>query len=327
MSKLEVNNRHSVVILNSSEIESLNITIPKIQRDIRPDRIAEIVTREQQYYKKHGTYNFCFTPIYICRCKKTAESYVVDGMHRLHVVNKFIADGKVFKVLLSIFDVDTIDDVEMMFIHVNESLPVTLFSRDVPKHIVGNNVYKYYTCHDKYKEMFSSAKKANRPNVGLDDFKSSLSDLMDRNECKTEEDVMRIIDNINVKIKGMLSDRSFAKDVTDPMKKKTAVSGFYIGLIKNWPDIYDSQIVIYSARPKIPMSVTNTLWVRDKMTCRICSKIMTNKKESHACHIISYLHGGETVESNLVLGCASCNTSLGSQDMPEYFKTHGRKWI
>jgi len=59
------------------------------------------------------------------------------------------------------------------------------------------------------------------------------------------------------------------------------------------------------------------LFLRDKLTCQYCGKLLKNPKERTIDHIIPKSRGGKTVWTNVVLCCKKCNLKKGNRTPEE----------
>jgi hypothetical protein len=329
MVKIEINKNHYFEIINSKDINNMNINIPDIQRNINQDRINEIINNEEKYFKKYKTHNFCFSPIVICVCKETNNYLCIDGQHRMHCVYKFIEKKRNFDILFSIFTVKTKLEVDELFMNINKSLPIPIFSDEIDIHKICNDVYKYYTT--KYDGYFKSTLKPQRPNISFEKFKMNISELIEKYNIKTKEDIFNIIEKINNVIKEKCNDPKFKKSFSESIYEKCCKGDFYLGLVSDWIDLHNNNnsIIIVEnkkKRSKPPDYIRNIVWERDKGICRLCNRKLHDIRDCHMGHIISDKNGGSINENNLVVTCSSCNTSLGSKNIDQYFKEQNKEW-
>ena len=84
-----------------------------------------------------------------------------------------------------------------------------------------------------------------------------------------------------------------------------------------------SRTIDKKQRKQIPKLIRGKVWEMYhgdslKGACYCCKRDLDAFDAWHVGHIISHANGGADVPSNLRPVCASCNTSMGTQNMDEF---------
>ena len=77
----------------------------------------------------------------------------------------------------------------------------------------------------------------------------------------------------------------------------------------------------------IPKTVKNCLWINtygDSRIgkCKICLREDVSLSSFQACHILAEKNGGSCALDNLMVGCALCNSSMGTANALDFIKTY-----
>jgi hypothetical protein len=77
----------------------------------------------------------------------------------------------------------------------------------------------------------------------------------------------------------------------------------------------------------IPKTVKNCLWINtygDSRIgkCKICLREDVSLSSFQACHILAEKNGGSCSLDNLMVGCALCNSSMGTANALDFIKTY-----
>ena len=77
----------------------------------------------------------------------------------------------------------------------------------------------------------------------------------------------------------------------------------------------------------IPKTVKNCLWINtygDSRIgkCKICLREDVSLSSFQACHILAEKNGGSCALDNLMVGCALCNSSMGTVNALDFIKTY-----
>ena len=281
-----------------------DIVIPKIQRGISDERLNILEKRERQYFKENNTYNFCMSSIVVCKINK--KFHIIDGQHRVNLMKKLFHEGENFDVLVTTFKVKTEEEIDNLYLRINESLPCALSTESAQIYILANDVIKEYL--EKYKDFFKTSDKPNKPNMKRLDFEQKI------NEIAKETDPRKFIEARNREIKQMLKEGKLAP--TDSQRKKCENAEFYLGLVNDWLEPEPPT----KRDDKIPKYIRDEVWLKtfsDKVfgKCATCKKKISITDDYDCAHIISVKNGGKTVPNNLVPMCRRCNTSLGSKNL------------
>lgn len=313
---INISNIHSICIVTSNILYNLNIEIPELQRGKSDERIDILVKRELEYYEKYNTFNFCMSPIVLCQIGN--KYFSIDGQHRLYCFRKIMELQKYneFDILLSVFKVENEEQMNILFMHINESLPSPLMSNNLDKQKIINDISKYY--ETKYSEFMKTTTSPQKPNIQLQKFKEKITDLVDKTNNK--DTILKYINNCNNKIKILfLTNKIIA---TKLQIAKCEKYNFWLGLVLDWED----PLYVVKEKQNIPPFIRSQTWEKynpnkTKGICPICQKEI--EVYNFDCgHIISEKNGGETNVDNLCPICHKCNLSMGSMNFDDYKKKH-----
>ena len=101
--------------------------------------------------------------------------------------------------------------------------------------------------------------------------------------------------------------------------------------VKEKVDSDDEEVKPEDALPykkmSIPKTVKNCLWINtygDSRIgkCKICLREDVSLSSFQACHILAEKNGGSCALDNLMVGCALCNSSMGTANALDFIKTY-----
>lgn len=87
--------------------------------------------------------------------------------------------------------------------------------------------------------------------------------------------------------------------------------GFGVRLANDFSDKYRQGV----ARPSIPFSIREKVWIRDGHKCAYCGDVFG---PFHLDHIFPWSKGGEHTVKNLTVACATCNLSKSDKTLEEW---------
>jgi hypothetical protein len=133
----------------SDFVNKHGIEIPNFQRSLNKNRVDEIYGSMLKIFEKDDE---PFIPSPIIFCKMSSEIYLVDGNHRFNAYKKLLKnDNYDVKTYISVINVDTIEEIEMIFNQLNNSVPV----EKLPKCVKMNQITPIKTFFmDKYPFYF-----------------------------------------------------------------------------------------------------------------------------------------------------------------------------
>ena len=85
--------------------------------------------------------------------------------------------------------------------------------------------------------------------------------------------------------------------------------------------------VIPYKKMSIPKTVKNCLWINtygDSRIgkCKVCLREDVSINSFQACHILAEKNGGSCALDNLMVGCALCNSSMGTANALDFIKIY-----
>ena len=91
-------------------------------------------------------------------------------------------------------------------------------------------------------------------------------------------------------------------------------------------DVKPDDVLPYK-KMSIPKTVKNCLWINtygDSRIgkCKICLREDVSLSSFQACHILAEKNGGSCALDNLMVGCALCNSSMGTANALDFIKTY-----
>ena len=102
--------------------------------------------------------------------------------------------------------------------------------------------------------------------------------------------------------------------------------------VKEKVDSDDEEVVkpddtIPYKKMSIPKTVKNCLWINtygDSRIgkCKICLREDVSLSSFQSCHILAEKNGGSCALDNLMVGCALCNSSMGTANALDFIKTY-----
>ena len=333
-----------VITIDSKKlIEYVNkkkIYIPEFQRELDENKIDKIekeyIERNkngENYLIKHG-----YT-ISLCKLNDSPELCVIDGQHRMKVIERIYSKKYYPEITVRIQLCDNVEEIKKDFEQLNSNSDIPLIYKYFNNKQIQNMIIKIKSkIKEDYKSAFIQTKKSVRSNrLHLDDFMN----LFDLNRLSELEITYDELYNKLLEINNEIVDDFKNMDDNDYIKKadknQIEQTNFYLSL-KNidWIEkIYDNDYKInynnikYNKK-RIPKTLRKYILDRDFGEkeyigkCYVC-EIQINREDAQMGHIIAECKGGKTNKVNLKAICKTCNCSMGTQNMEDFKQKYFNK--
>ena len=311
------------------------IKLPDFQREIDMGKVQEIFDKfielhknEENYFIKHGY------ALSLCKIGDNKELWVVDGQHRLKVLENIVAQGYNPYILIRIELCDTLNEMknDYKLLNTNSDLPIvyTSFENEFTQKLLIDLKNKYKA---KYNRSFCNSKKetnhTNRMHI------DRWLELFDPEKIEKIEKVdldaldIRLMDINNQINTHMLEGKNNDFYIKTRDRGIIVDTQFYLNLRNiNWSEaFYNGGDIVYTpcnyTKKAIPKALKKSVFCRDFGdkeyigTCWVCG-ISIDRDTSHIGHIKSEVTGGKAVLDNLRAICITCNLSMGSENMDDF---------
>lgn len=328
------------------DLKSIKFTKPTFQREGYNDKINEITTYQENYFKKNnGEFNF-FNNIIINCCDEDKNNYLIDGQHRYEAANDLFKKEYDISLRFEIDIVKTLDEVKENFQMINKNTQQPEWPDDIDKNIPEKTA-KYF--FNRKPAIFNFNKRPKKPYINKNDFQEAVGYLLSElnkglDKEHDTEDLIQIINNKNETVSNWTIDRWNSERKMQSwgdIKILADKHKFHLGMFKkededfmyNWvKQIINDKTGIEikkkkrTKKKKIPPVIKENVWSEwkgniHKAMCHCCRLKEITASSFHAGHIISESEGGEITIENLRPICQSCNSSMNKENMREYMKT------
>lgn len=328
---MERSSREKLKLLKFSELPKF-IENPDFQRVHKKDIVDNIVNDLLNILQKKEEPILPWILV-ICKSSKTDEYWLVDGNHRYIALSElYNKTNKEYnpEIFCLYIKVKNEEEAENIFRIVNKSTPIIKMPKGVSRNIVTKIIEKLSL---DYKKYFKESENCQRPYLNKIILEREIGKIASINTIKYD-DFFKKLENINEEYSTKTC--KFFDCTKDQLNKVNKNGNLFVGLKKNYDWLYEMYEIKRETedsdeeennkkRKKIPEYMKNRIYERDEHKCRICNRELY-KDDIHISHIISHKNGGKEIEDNLVVLCQKCNTSLGSKDIPTYFKEQNREW-
>lgn len=333
-------NNTQIITIKTSQLDSLNIKKPEIQRIIDKEKVTDIVKFQLEYHKKYGRFNFSASgPLNIHTWED--KNLLVDGQHRLSAIeklyNEYSHDIEFYVILVK---VDTKEELEFNYNMINKNTPLPDFSnfQSVDKNIPEIVAAKF---QERYPNVWSKNSRSRRPKLYFNYFQETLAYLCQELNLTSVRELDNLILDYNKKLLNW--DQSQFK-VTDSVYNLAKNKQFYLGLFSHQNEIYGydwARNIIFdktgriikkspssTKKAKIPKKVKIDAWntyigrKNGEAICICCRINVIGQNDFQAGHIISEFNNGKVTIENILPICSGCNMSMGTTNMDEYIMKH-----
>ena len=322
-------------------IDDYKVIVPECQRIIDIHKIDLIIDEQEKMYKEYNNYKFLGV---LSLCRMNDKYYLIDGQHRYSAMKKLYKDyGINFNIFIQIYDVNSMIKLRNIYENINKNttLPNIVFDDDEEKIIISETSLYFQS---KYTNVWSSSTKCHRPCIFKNYFEETIQFLQNYLKFENSEELIRVIEEYNNNHKNHKREDFKDKSITENMFQNASKNKFYLGLYKY--DIYQDygydwckKIIEYqcpnitiikkkknNSKKKISKTLKDTVWntyIGDKIgkiKCPCCNDKDIQQSTFHCGHIVAESKEGKTVLENLIPICATCNTSMNSENMIDFIK-------
>lgn len=317
--------------------KSAQIQKPVMQGSLEVERVNSMV---EEYIEKPYLFH-CKDKILVADLNN--NWFIVDGQHRLEMVNKLYYDHNKFednhKFTFCWFKVSSHEELESLFTSINKDSKKNQYyiTQDITDKI------KINTFVDEFKQHYNSyfnKKKSSSSNsrvFSIEEFRDKLIEIgfFKTHYSKSSHELIDILKSKNDEFytinrydtEIMNNPDSFYQGEMQKMKDKIILSlkkNNFLQWLTN-PQVEPCHLKRHIKKP-IPPKLRKQVWKKEfggsfQNCCPIndCSNIIKNEKYAwHAGHIVSEKNGGQTVLENLRPICQQCNLDMGSCNWTDY---------
>ena len=323
--------------LSSKFINELQI--PSIQREIDDKWVEELYESHIQDYNSKSYIDLGMFEL----CILDDNIYLLNGQHRYMVLCKLLDTINNIYIDVKIQEVDTEDEMNILFQKVNKSRP-SIILKNSNNQVIINQFRKLFK--DEFGNYLVSSKNPHRPNINLDHLITEIVELqliekLQINRGQTLFNYVVELNNYykNTELSEMLkwNIKDFEK-IFNKCKEKSVTKRLYLGIYTNneWVNrilhcklnniCYTTILHIsqYSKRERIGKRKRRDVWGKvnsDTMNgkCYVCENKL-DFEEFECGHIVSVFYGGTTNIDNLQPVCKICNQDMGIEHLEEYRK-------
>ena len=349
--KSHIKLRHMIMAnINIADLHDIKIIKPNQQRILDSEKVSEIETYQEKYFKTNGYFNFIGTINIHCY---EGNNYLVDGQHRLESGKLLNAKGFSVDMVFEIITINSKESLLENFKIINKNTELPEFPDDIDKHIAENACQYYFNI---YKQVFKINRKPEKPHINKNSFQEAVGYLLSelntrRDKAKVPkeydvEDIKKLIEEKNKEVGnwGIDSWNEYRKLKKWAQYKIIADKyGFYLGMfpIKDEVFVYDwvKDIItqqtgskIYKKKRtrkcnKIPKIIKDQVWKQympniHESKCMCCSKNSITSNQFHCGHVLSRSNGGSNSVDNMRPICQSCNLGMKTRHMREYMEDY-----
>jgi hypothetical protein len=307
-----------------SKLLSYKIIFPGIQRDLMEDHVSDIITFQNEYKNKNGSYIF---PNCLQFCKLNNDIYCIDGQHRYQAI-KNLYNNNIFDWRIDIEITECQNELEMieMFKIINLNKPIPEFLKTASEVTIDliNEIKNYI--RKNYPSYVKPTAKPQRPNINLDVFIDEMVKKYPLTHFKNIHDFEEWFENENTeqhKYLESISNLEAVKKVIqaiDVGTKTRSGKKFYLGCY--WLDTVQNRLGAQTRHKcwrawysRIPESEKSP---EGDVLCPCCEINPINQGCFETGHIVSFKNGGSDELTNLRPVCSTCNKSMGIMNMDEY---------
>lgn len=326
----------------TKSFQSINYTIPEIQRERVAGVVDIIYKHEDDFYRLHGHYILPGT-ISIVKC--CGVEYVVDGQHRMSAYNKLSLayPERVLNICIDYYECKSITDMEDIYKQVNTSTPNDISKMSIDFYKIKKEITTFFKDH--FQSYIKNSSKPIAPNISLDTLHNKIDTvdlsifaldevtdlLLELNKfyanCQPEQFARWHVDTKhihNIKQRatqlylGLYREHEYIDRVVELKKIRNGnnASNDVNGCLATFADIEHYN---YGYRPKITKTLRRAVW-NSKQTEQLCycCEDTIQVDDFHCGHVIALIHGGLTNKDNLRPVCSNCNNDMGTMDLEQY---------
>lgn len=321
------------------------LKIPDIQRELDKEWVGKLKERIMEEKMVSGiidlgTFN-------LCHFNNTL--YLLNGQHRYSVMQELMKDnGNYIQMKCEVCEVVSESEMNRLWSISNDSRSSKICKNSNDQLFV--NVLRNHL-QTKYRDFMSNSDSPHRPNVNLNKIQNKIEELelISKLNVSTPDELINMVEEINLfyhsnKYNSELWESwGIKRSLIDKCCKKSPCSPLFLGVYSNaeWLDkllhckihsIKYSEInhdVKCKKREKINQGLRRQVW-DSWNSYEIVSSRAKNCGECYVCgcdlefknfecgHVVAHFFGGESILENLKPICASCNKSMGTQNLEAY---------
>lgn len=342
-------NNPKTIVVSESISKIIKYVIPKVQRSLNENHIANMVQDQKQEYEKHRSFSM-LQSITVARLSTSGEIYVLDGHHRIKTYAQLEQEGYPINdvvVPVILYNVDTYDEMIAYYNRINKNMPIHPLEvcptyADYERQLL-TKITEAFKCYIK-----EDGKLSRCPHISMSELKKhihgrSIGKKLQQHGKSMDEFWYQIIDlnayiQQNVK-SGLQLCPQMRKKLSDCEVKaeKNNCNVCYLGIWRKfeWLDICLVCILnskkfeeiditcIKNERTRIPIRVREEIWKKtnrsicDQGQCYVCSNDLSFL-DMECSHIVAHALGGANTVDNLVACCKACNRDMGIMNLFEY---------
>lgn len=335
--------------LNMEELIEIDPLIPSVQRLAHADKIKDIVSYQEEYFRKFKHFNYLGV-ININYCIENDKYYLIDGQHRYQSIKMLVSKGyRNNQISLELVIVENLEELKENYELINKNTPLPEFRYQDSVNIINETLQLFKIHFDSdYDQIFSSSTRCHRPKISRNRFEEALEYLVIKLDINSPNKLFEMIMKINKQLSKWKMENFPEINVSNPTKLLNTCRefNFFLGLYKYKAEDYCFDWVrliilnekgeniavkkkVSKRKKTIPKNIKNMVWDRyfgenvGKHLCFCCNKNWIRQNSFEAGHFIAESKGGETNVENLRPICKECNGSMGSKDMGEFMKEFG----
>ena len=316
--------------------QSINYSIPDIQREANNDNIIAIFARENDFFATHGYY---ILPGSISIAKCLGAEYIIDGQHRMAAYNLLSINHpeRPLNICVDYYHLNGTADLEYVYKMVNTSTPNDISRMSIDFYKIKKEITAGFK--ENFQSYIKNSAKPIPPNISLDLLHNKI-DSVDLSIFSLDE-VGGYIIELNTYYANCPVEKfqSWHVDTKYIHNIKQRANQLYLGLYREYeyidriielkrlrmtaPDsgFADIQHYNHGYRPKITKMLRRVVWnsKQTEQSCYCCGEVI-RVDDFHCGHVIPLVAGGATNKDNLRAICAGCNHDMGVINMEVYKK-------
>jgi hypothetical protein len=340
--RLVLDAQQAIETMSLQELASQDIQSPELQRDVDEERVQSILQYQHgRIAKGHGL--LFIGSLVVARGNDNGLSWLLDGQHRHQAMLKLALQEPDYMIQMTVLYLSPTLTLSDAFRLINASVPV-------PQYVIDSTLHaSRRTSLDRFAELFGVEHKAfiskaampRRPNINISQFQDRINEEQHIIDAFLDGDhLMEYVRWVNAMHLKNNSESDLIKRSIDKAKSFNSKNGGNVVPLAlcsdpdytflrdaKWlnafvqgelpPSLPSSSCA--QRRQAVPSALRAALWNRDcgeregVGKCACCLREIL-QQGFHAGHVRSVAEGGATVLDNLVVLCANCNLSMGSQD-------------
>lgn len=321
---------------------AITITNVDIQRELDNVFVDSIVTEQLAHFAKTGTFLFLGDLV----TTRSGESLVlIDGQHRYAALRKLYTRCPQYRVSVNILTLTSTFTITDAFVLVNRGQPVPKYIIDATVNMTQRAIYDEFTqwLKTEYRKYISPDRtnKPRKPNVKMAEIIDGFTGSYLATHIASVDELKLYFAHTNHRWQQMLTQKDADTCIRKSINNNNIPILFAIAKDDSWmhcPEwlttfrhtherntkATDNTPNKQNTRGAVPAQIRTQVWRKhcgDTLTgtCAVCKSHVDNSA-FHAGHIVSQKNGGTMEIHNLRVTCATCNLSMGSQNMDIFIR-------